>query len=146
MKTLIIMQGAPGSGKSTVAQSLIEPYLRTGNYAEICSADNYFLKLDENGNLFYKFDAARLPLAHDWCRRKAEGAAYADSQLIVIDNTNIRIEHARPYAQIAQHFSYQLQIVRCYGTFQNIHGVPDAVVERMRGSMEDLSTLLNTVF
>ena len=53
MKNLYLLRGIPGSGKSTLAEQLGGSHFET---------DTYFMVDGE-----YKFDAAKLKKAHEWC-------------------------------------------------------------------------------
>ena len=75
MKTLYIVRGVPGSGKSTFAQSLDCP---------VFEADQYFID-SETGE--YKFDGSKIKLAHNWCKLRVEQSMEDDSQKIAVSNT-----------------------------------------------------------
>ena len=62
MRTLLLIRGLPGSGKTTLAHKLAD--LQTGS---ICvAADDFFMEDDE-----YKFDSAKLQEVHERCQRTA---------------------------------------------------------------------------
>ena len=122
--TLVLMQGPPGSGKSTDARA---------SYPGACivSADDYFSK---NGR--YEFNPVLLGAAHDECKGRARAAMERGEPLIVVDNTNIRRAHVAVYHGLAAQFGYAVIAHRCDGRFPNTHGVPEEKVERMRRQME----------
>ncbi len=139
-KTLIIMQGAPGSGKSSVAEALQFSSMRyAGDDCIICSADYYFTN-GKTGE--YNFDASKLPEAHAECRRDASRLMSEEVGVVIIDNTNIYKKHAAPYIDMARQHGYKVQIIRCVGEWENVHGVPEEKVKQMRDAMEDLEELL----
>ena len=65
---LYVMRGLPGSGKTTLAQSMVKSYTEAGKKGVICSADDFFV--DNRGK--YNFDMTRLSEAHEHCRLKAD--------------------------------------------------------------------------
>jgi predicted kinase len=83
MKTLTLLRGLPGSGKSTFAKQIWNEYA-------ICEADKYFVD-KESGE--YRFDASKLKEAHSWCKNEVE-IRMIDNQInsqyyaeIVVSNT-----------------------------------------------------------
>lgn len=137
MKTLYIMQGAPGSGKSTIAKMIANglPYEDPSvASATIVSADSFFC--DAKGN--YHFDRSKIKEAHESCRSKAF-RLMDNGQSVIVDNTNIRAWECKPYVAYAIEKGYSVIFVRCSGQFENVHGVPDEIVSRMRDSMETLT-------
>lgn len=135
MSTLYIMQGPPGSGKSTIAKILSESY---GNgFFRICSTDHYFE--DPSGDyVFIREDLAK----NHKLNQEAVVAALDFGFNVIVDNTNIKKEHARPYVEMAKARGIPIVIIRVCGNFKNIHGVPQDVVDRMHNQMEDLTELL----
>jgi predicted kinase len=115
---LTIMQGLPGSGKSTHAAKL--------KGAVVFSADDYFVEL---GGGVYKFDPSKLGEAHGRCFRKCVEAMQNKVGHIVIDNTNTTPEEVAPYMALANAYGYEARILRVEGApdvcaKRNTHGVP----------------------
>lgn len=146
MQTLILMQGPPGSGKSTKARELAAKLPGT----RICSTDDFhFVRFKEYKRFplsaqvlqrdEYVFQHDMLAEYHQWNKHEVYHWLLQGCNVIV-DNTNIRREHVRPYLEMAQLLGVFVQVVRCEGQFQNSHAVPSIVVERMRAEMEDLLT------
>lgn len=128
MKLFVIMQGVPGSGKSTIAKHLAR------NVGEICSTDSFFR--DQFGK--YRFDKSKLKENHERCFKEVEHFMENETPLIVLDNTNIKQSHVGPYLELARRYGYTPVVIRANGRYPNIHGVPESTVERMRAEMEDL--------
>lgn len=132
---VMILRGLPGSGKSTFAAEIMAKH----HYCAVCSADNYFMFGGE-----YRFDAVKLPLAHDACLRKYVAFLHTPPAnlpvKLIVDNTNILVWEIAPYYRLAEVFGHQVKVI----TFpcevetaiaRNIHAVPGltilAMAERM---------------
>lgn len=96
-KTLIIMRGLPGSGKSSLAEQL-------GKNGLVLSTDDLFM---EDGN--YNFDPTKLKDYHLKTISNAEQALASGISPIVIDNTNTRLYEMKPYVNLAQQYGYNVQ-------------------------------------
>lgn len=129
---LILMQGVPGSGKSTLAKKLLAED-KTHNTV-VCSTDDYFYI-----NGVYKFRPEMLQLFHQLNFERACDLLMHGYN-VIIDNTNITQSAVQPYIDCAKHYGHKVKVIRCDGEYENTHGVPDEVVEKMRKKMEVLST------
>lgn len=129
-----IMQGVPGSGKSTHARKLV-----SDSGGIICSADDFFL--DESGK--YNFNPALLGKAHASCmKRFLDSCNRGGSTVIVVDNTNITIDQMSPYYVVARAYEADVEIVRVrcnpiLAAERNTHGVPRGTVMSMAARMQD---------
>ncbi|MFY4731191.1 AAA family ATPase [Nitrospira sp. BLG_2] len=133
MSIMVVMQGASGSGKSTMAETIKAMLEATGHKVEICSTDDEF-KVDG----VYKFDPSKIGENHIKCQKKAR--YHLDwGTSVIIDNTNTQAWEARPYVQMAQELGVPVFFVPCHGKFNNVHGVPPEKVEAMRNRCEPLS-------
>ena len=101
-KSLILMRGVPGSGKSSLAKKISDEY-----GAAITSADFYFY----NSQGVYFFDRDRLTEAHDYCFKETMNYAEANMKLIIVDNTNLEVWEMLRYAKIAKDYKYHLMLV-----------------------------------
>ena len=128
-KYLFMITGAPGAGKSTLAQKIIDNSRGLIRPVKtICEADQYWYII---GKGKYAFDPKKLPLAHEWCQKKAREAMSRGENLIV-SNTNIKPIHRKPYFDMALEYGYDVVYFNLKTQFQNVHSVPDFVVDRMR--------------
>jgi predicted kinase len=132
-KTLFIVRGLPGSGKSTFANHIWNSYA-------ICEADKYFY--DKEGN--YNFDVTKLHQAHKWCQEQVE-ILMKDNQInpqyypeVVVSNTFTQEWEMQPYLDLAQQYGYKVVslIVENRHGSKNIHDCPEETVERMRNRFE----------
>jgi NEDD4-binding protein 2 len=135
MKTLYIIRGIAGAGKTTFANSIVD------NTA-ICEADQYFVN-QETGE--YKFNPDEIKIAHQWCKDEVEnrmkynqdtyGLDYSE---IVVSNTFTQEWEMEPYFKLAEKYGYRVfsLIVENRHGGKNTHGVPDEKVEVMRNRFQ----------
>ena len=122
---LILVRGVPGSGKSTYAKTLV-------NYA--IEADHYFVRIDG----VYDFNPKLLKNAHDWCYNEVVEALRSDpEETVSVANTFTRVCEMQRDIDYAKANNIPFKVVRCQGSFQNIHGVPDKKVQEMLERFED---------
>ncbi|KAM3940422.1 NEDD4-binding protein 2 [Leptodactylus fuscus] len=98
-KVLVLLRGAPGCGKSTLARLLLEQN-PTG---VILSTDDYFCL---NGE--YQFDVSCLGEAHEWNYKRAKDAFEKKVSPIIIDNTNLQGWEMKPYVSLAMKHKYKV--------------------------------------
>lgn len=130
-KTLIILRGLPGSGKTTLADFLLSK-ISSGKSRECIAvaADDYFT--DSNGN--YTFNAEKLGAAHVYCRHAVEQAMNSEIPFIIIHNTSTTEKELTPYVELATINGYQLVslVVENRHNSLNTHKVPEDVLNRMK--------------
>lgn len=134
MKKCIILQGLPGSGKTTYARKLADEGSHT-SYG-IVSADDYFYVL---GMGKYAFDPKLLPEAHQECLRffvNCASTPATDNELLIVDNTNTTVAEVAPYYAVAEAFGWECEIHQILCSPQtaherNIHGVTRSTVDAM---------------
>jgi predicted kinase len=129
-KSLYIVRGLPGSGKTTFAEALV------GSDFLVCEADKFFY--DKDGN--YNFDASLLKQAHEWCRNRVE--TYMKDSLvndqfyreIAVSNTFTQEWEMKDYISLAEQYGYRVFsiIVENRHGNKNLHGVPDDTIKRMK--------------
>lgn len=126
MTELILIRGVPGAGKSTHAKKFVEQgYL---NY----EADMYFV--DFNGD--YIFDPTKLHRAHSWCQRKTRDAL-ENGISVVVSNTFTTKKEMKEYLDMAEELGIPVRVIKVVGSFQNVHGVPEEALQRMRDRWQD---------
>lgn len=130
MRTVTILRGVSGSGKSTYTA-------KNFSTATVCSADLFFLK-----DGVYQFDATKLGNAHSWCFRQFEAALQRGDDSVVVDNTNTKLWEFKNYVQAAAKYGYEVKVVRltvdvAVAAARNLHGVPVETVQRMQDRFQD---------
>jgi predicted kinase len=160
-RVLVIMQGVPGSGKSTAARELHDEFNGTNladglpgyepSYCDpdavypivnICSTDDINERL--NGGK-YIFEPAFLGRYHGINQSQAHQCMKARVNLVIIDNTNIKRRDYRNYLEYANLYGYEVVYYKVGETNfeganstlaelyaeRNTHGVPLEVILRM---------------
>jgi len=96
------MRGWPGSGKSTLAKQWAERFPNSTIY----STDEYWTR--ENGA--YAYDPSFIVEAHHWNRDRARQwfEEHSEEDVLIIDNTNILMEHLMPYLEMAQRKEHEV--------------------------------------
>lgn len=128
-KTLFILRGLPGSGKTTIAQMLTSYPIAADDYPG----------LYENGAINQEL----LPKAHEWCLAKVETVMQMDGGWIVLHNTNVKRWEYQRYIDLAKKYSYAVHIIHnealilADGTSpESVHNVPTEVIDRMRATWQ----------
>ena len=145
-KTVIIMRGWPGSGKSTKATSILGQRLKSGGtLADIVSADFYFTD-PITGQ--YEYDPRDVEHAHSYCKMCFREAVKLGSDLIIVDNTNIKRQHYEYYVDYAKRAGYEVyqavpetpwkdDVEACQAkTKDSGHNVPLDIVRKMKREFE----------
>lgn len=130
MKTLFLLRGVPGAGKTTLAKTL--------------NADAHF----ETDNFFvtegvYKFEPSKIRMAHEWCQAQVENAMllnYTSNlyETIIVSNTFTQEWEMEAYYKMAKHYNYRVIsiVVENRHGGVNDHGVPEDKVQAMRDRFE----------
>ena len=128
-KTLYIVRGIPGSGKSTFAKTLGGTHFET---------DEFFMVDGE-----YKFDPTKLKEAHRWCQDSVNTAMILNhtaglNNVIVVSNTFTQEWEMESYFQMADTYGYKVfsVIVENRHGGINTHGVPEDKLQAMRDRFE----------
>ena len=151
-KTLFIMRGLPGSGKSSIAQSLVGgecQHVTTrdvfrcllGKHGVVCTTDAYhYDEWSEDG--IYNFNPERLKEFHQLNQHAVRFFMKQNVPGIVVDNTNIKRWECERYTRLAELFGYKVVVVEVPHISidtceqRNQHGVPREALERMEMSWE----------
>lgn len=134
MKTLFILRGVPGCGKSTLAEELKAMAMIAGYHAVEASADEY--RMTEGG--MYVFDPSQTHMCHVKCQRKVEDGMMAGAQWVIVHNTSIRQRDLRPYTELASKYHYKIVSL----VVENRHGGKD-VHQVPQEAREDMANLLS---
>ena len=125
-KSLLMLRGLPGSGKTTLAASLSE-----GGQYPVFGIDDYFT--DADGNYQFKFDENHLAYKH--CEDRTRAAMQAGTPKIILDNTFTIEWEMEPYFKMAADHGYLVHVLTVENRHggKNTHAIPEEAIERMRG-------------
>tara|TARA_R110000803_G_scaffold105732_1_gene173920 strand:- start:38 stop:499 length:462 start_codon:yes stop_codon:yes gene_type:complete len=144
MKTLYLIRGLSGSGKTTLAniiwdamawRNMCDGKPLDHNNAVTISADDFFT--DNDGE--YHFDADMLPAAHCDALGRVITSMMDSTKSIIVHNTFSQQWEAQPYINQAKEYGYSVSIIECQSEFDNVHGVPPHVIEKMSNRWENIS-------
>ena len=130
-KTVIIIRGLPGSGKSELAEFLVNGLENAAH----CEADTFFI--DEDGE--YEFNPQKIKAAHAYCLSKFKGYVYEQRPLIVVSNTSTeRKKEWEVYYAHAKENGYKIHVVIKENYHEGIssHGVPRHKMNQMAERFE----------
>lgn len=130
MKTLYLVRGVPGSGKSTYAKGL---GLKHHYEADMYMEQNGGYIRSEDGSI--KFNPSLLSKAHSWCQRMTFEAMKTGED-VVVSNTFRKKWEMIPYFDMAEKFGYNIIENTMVGEYPNVHGCPPEKVEQMRREFE----------
>ena len=142
-RTLTIMRGLPGSGKSHLARALAN--IPGVSPAPIFSTDDFFMVDGE-----YRFDGQLLVKHHAANLERAAAAMDAGISHIIIDNTNTQAWEAREYVRNAERCGYRVQFIEPATSWardpeecarRNSHGVPLYAIRSMLSRWEENMTV-----
>ena len=120
---LYIVRGLPGSGKSTLAAKL---------------APNAHYEADQFRYVdgVYVFNPAENASAHEKCYEAVKAAIMRGEPKIAVSNTFVQRWEYDKYIQLARQFNIKFTIIKCTGTWQNIHGVDQETMNRMKSKWQ----------
>lgn len=130
MKTLYIVRGLPGSGKTSFVKNLMNLCVNGSASAEHFEADQYFYLKDGK----YTFEPSLIGAAHFNCRHNTKNAMLNNVENIFVSNTFTTEKEMKPYFQLATEFDYKvvsLVVENRHGN-SSVHGVPEDTLVKMK--------------
>lgn len=134
-KTLYIVRGPAGSGKSTYCQKVLLPKIFEETGAKIENRENDAFFTDACGN--YNWDPKKMWLAIKICR----GQVQRDLEkygVAVVSNTFIDMSSMKDYFKLAEDMGAEVKVIRMGNWYGSIHGVPEDKIQQMKDNMVDV--------
>lgn len=131
MPKLVIYRGLPGSGKSTLARQNVDHIRSRGLLIEHIEADMYFT--DAQGN--YKYDPTKIKEAHEWCQEQTK-KFLGNGVSVIVSNTFTTAWELLPYFRMLPWEDILIMVAT--GKYENVHGVPPEVIEKMKNRWENI--------
>lgn len=155
MKKVIIMQGIPGSGKSTEVERLLSMYEKDKFECALVSNDDYFIDAADGS---YNFDHRKMNEAVASTIRWFLSLIEGRFDIIIVDNTNTTPLECAVFVDLARAFDYEIEFVRtvcdpAIAFKRNKHGVLEKTIRKMANRLDQFTfskhwkytlTVLNT--
>lgn len=136
-RIMIVMRGAPGSGKSHLAKSIVDITMNGDYDNHIYSTDDFFY---DRRTKRYVYNPEFLDAAHNGNISKVTQRALNGWSPIIVDNTNMKLWEMVAYIREGVNNGYLIKILepntpwaKSTGRLasRNKHGVPKLTIERM---------------
>lgn len=131
---LLLIRGAPGSGKTTIANTLYPEWVS-------CCANDLFV--DDDGN--FKIDFSLLNEAHKQCYLKCK-TNLSEGKNVVVHNTFKKLQELNQYLRLS--YLADIKIYRVVSQFDSIHHIPEKIVTKYlieyESHTDDILVKLNT--
>lgn len=128
-KEFFIIRGVSGSGKSTVAASIV-------GAENVGTADDYFHPIDNTKNdEYYRL----LGIAHKLCFDKVSTLMEDGVPKVAMANTSTRNRDLKQYKKLAELYGYQVfvLVVEKHHDNVNLHGVGEEDLDRMEKDLRN---------
>ena len=89
-----------------------------------------------NDQGMYEFNTVLLEAAHKGCIAMAEQYLKDDRSPVIVHNTFSRDWEMEPYRALAECYGAQLFVIEMSQQFENVHDVPEEVVNQMKERFE----------
>lgn len=123
-RTLYILRGLPGSGKSTLGRKLAP----NSNVA----ADDFMV--NEEG--VFTYDVTRIKEVHEKCQAQVLSWLREKVPVIAVHNTASRFWEFEPYIKMANEHEYSPIVLECQNAWGSVHGVPEVFMDKLADQWE----------
>ena len=135
MPTLFLIRGVPGSGKTFLANRMINYFEGVIGWG-IKEMLHYEADHIMEASGHYEYDWHLLDAGHAYCFGNAIFELSRGNHVIV-SNTFTRLFEMQKYIDTAQHIGADVVVIKCDGGFNSVHNVPHDTMYKMRRRWED---------
>jgi len=96
-RTLYIVRGVSGSGKSSLAEQLSRHNVAADDFPGLYSGGQYQIELQSE--------------SHRWCEAQVEGWMQARKPTIAVHNTAMKRKYYQQYLDLAAKYGYTVQVI-----------------------------------
>lgn len=136
-KTLYLIRGISGSGKSSLAAALTEYAIASDDMPGLYEGGVYQIDLQAK--------------SHRWCLDSIELWMYEGRERVAAANTFVKQKYFEEYLKLAAKYGYAVQIIHCEGVLlpegtqaTSIHNVPPEVLRRQCENWEPWTNTKST--
>lgn len=136
-QTLVIIRGAPGHGKSTLAKSISS----TRGYVHY-EPDHYLDREEVKYGNDVRMDAAVRAEALLWCYAQVS-KELGKGNSVVLSGLFTKINDLLPYYKLGLKHNLVIEVIERFRPehrFKNVHGTPEYLVEKLISAFESLTT------
>ena len=123
---LILIQGIPGAGKTTLAKRLCKSL-----GIRFYEADQWFAR---SGT--YKFEQEKLGVAHQWCYNKVKGNLM-HNQTCICSNTLTASYFLEKYLDLASQCNANYFLIKLCTEHKSVHNPPSEIIQIMREQLNE---------
>jgi hypothetical protein len=128
-KTLYIVRGISGRGKTSTAQTLTPWNVASDDYPDLYVEGIYQL--------------GKQSASHEWCFSQVEAWLKQGKKKVAVHNTFVKIKYLESFVALAAKYGYVVQIIHAEAVIfpsgrlaENTHGVTPELLERQSRSFE----------
>ena len=119
---LTIVRGLPGSGKSTYAKKIGCVHFEADMFHFVDGV--------------YRWSGDRVKQAHAWCYDMVTETLKRGVD-VVVSNTFTQYWEMEKYINFCVENGIPYKVIRCTGEWDNIHGVPEETLEKMKTRFQE---------